>query len=149
MQNPLQNLLQLCKELNDKSDAELHTMLEHMTFSYPAHLIHPIRLLLQNSLYIDQHIFTPPTQSSSCSTAMSTTGISTTGISTTVVTYTLSPREQQVLTLLAQGYTFPRIGEHLFISPATVSNHCARMREKLGLRGRNSLIAFALSKTSS
>jgi two-component system response regulator NreC len=134
MHNPLQNLLQLCKELNDKSDEELHIMLEHMTFSYPEHLIHPIRLLLQNSLYINRHISTPPTQSSTPST--------------TVVAYTLSPREQQVLTLLAQGYTFPRIGEHLFISPATVSNHCARMREKLGLRGRNSLIAFAISKTS-
>lgn len=56
----------------------------------------------------------------------------------------LSSREREVLALLALGYTLPRIGQKLFISPATVNNHCARMREKLELRGRNALVAYAM-----
>jgi len=58
---------------------------------------------------------------------------------------TLSKRERRVLELLATGCTMPQIGEKLFISPATVNNHCANMREKLGLRGRNALTTFATS----
>ncbi|MEJ7666096.1 MAG: helix-turn-helix transcriptional regulator [Hymenobacter sp.] len=48
-----------------------------------------------------------------------------------------------MLALLTKGHTLPQIGDKLFISPATVNNHCARMREKLGLRGRNALMRYA------
>ena len=56
----------------------------------------------------------------------------------------LSAREREVLALLARGCTLPQIGAALFISPATVNNHCARMREKLGLKGSKALLRFAM-----
>ncbi|UYZ58731.1 helix-turn-helix transcriptional regulator [Hymenobacter latericus] len=57
----------------------------------------------------------------------------------------LSAREGEVLRLLAKGYTQQQIADALFISPTTVNNHYARIRQKLGLKGRNSLISFAVT----
>jgi hypothetical protein len=42
---------------------------------------------------------------------------------------------------LLKGHPPPRIAKELFISPATVNNHCVRMREKL--RGRT-LMRYAM-----
>lgn len=56
----------------------------------------------------------------------------------------LSPREWQILELLAQGYTNREIAECLPISVKTVETHRARIVEKLGLRSRAELVRFAL-----
>jgi two-component system response regulator NreC len=56
----------------------------------------------------------------------------------------LSPREWQILELLAQGYTNREIAESLPISVKTVETHRARIVEKLGLRSRAELVRFAL-----
>lgn len=48
----------------------------------------------------------------------------------------LSEREQRVLQLLADGLTYRRIGERLFISPFTVKNHVHSIIKKLGVRSR-------------
>lgn len=45
----------------------------------------------------------------------------------------LSPREQQVFALLADGYRLKEIGVRLFISGKTVSSHKARIMEKLNI----------------
>ncbi|HTX06649.1 MAG TPA: response regulator transcription factor, partial [Steroidobacteraceae bacterium] len=46
----------------------------------------------------------------------------------------LSPREFEVLRLLAQGETVRSIGEKLGLSEKTVANHQSAIREKLGAR---------------
>ena len=56
----------------------------------------------------------------------------------------LTEREQSVLTLTAQGYSAPEIGERLFISPKTVDTYKQRIGEKLGLTHRAAYISFAL-----
>ena len=56
----------------------------------------------------------------------------------------LSERELQVLSLLAAGKSATEIGEHLSISPKTVSTYRARMLEKLSLDNTAQLIQFAL-----
>jgi DNA-binding NarL/FixJ family response regulator len=58
----------------------------------------------------------------------------------------LSDREQQVLKLLALGHTNKQIAEKLFISVKTVETYRARVREKLGLRGRAALVRYALQR---
>jgi DNA-binding NarL/FixJ family response regulator len=48
----------------------------------------------------------------------------------------LSPRESEVLELVAQGLTNREIARQLFISEATVKVHVGRILEKLGVRSR-------------
>lgn len=45
----------------------------------------------------------------------------------------LSPREREVLGLMAQGLANSQIGERLYLSPAAVSKHVANVFLKLGL----------------
>ncbi len=56
----------------------------------------------------------------------------------------LSPREREVLRLLALGYTNRQIAEQLTLSVKTVETYRARIKEKLGLRTRAALVRYAL-----
>jgi DNA-binding NarL/FixJ family response regulator len=56
----------------------------------------------------------------------------------------LTQREQNVLRLVAQGYSAPEIGEQLFISPKTVDTYKQRIQEKLGIAHRSDYVQFAL-----
>jgi len=56
----------------------------------------------------------------------------------------LSPREQEVLKLLAQGYTNQQVADRIFVSVKTVETYRSRLLEKLGLRSRAELIRYAL-----
>jgi DNA-binding CsgD family transcriptional regulator len=55
----------------------------------------------------------------------------------------LSPREQEVLRLIAAGHSNAQIATTLFVSPRTASTHAAHILAKLGLSSRAELIAFA------
>jgi DNA-binding NarL/FixJ family response regulator len=59
---------------------------------------------------------------------------------------TLTRREREVLHLAAEGLNNPAIGERLGISPRTAETHRAHVMEKLGLRNRTALIAYALRR---
>jgi DNA-binding CsgD family transcriptional regulator len=54
----------------------------------------------------------------------------------------LSEREYQVAELLAMGFTNAAIGQHLKVSPATVSSHVAHILSKLGFRSRAQVAAW-------
>jgi DNA-binding NarL/FixJ family response regulator len=56
----------------------------------------------------------------------------------------LTQREQDVLRLVAQGFSAPEIGERLYISPKTVDTYKQRIQEKLGLAHRSDYVQFAL-----
>jgi len=53
----------------------------------------------------------------------------------------LSPREQEVLELLARGYLYKEIAERLNISGPTVNTYVRRMYEKLHVRSRAQAVA--------
>lgn len=57
----------------------------------------------------------------------------------------LSPREIEVLQLIALGHTQQEIADHLALSIKTVETHKARIVEKLGLKTRAELVRFAVN----
>ena len=59
----------------------------------------------------------------------------------------LSPREQSVLSLLAQGLLYKEIAESLAISGPTVNTYIRRIYEKLQVRSRSQAIATYLKKS--
>ena len=58
----------------------------------------------------------------------------------------LTPRELDVVKLIAEGRTSEEIGEMLFISKKTVDRHRANMLEKLGMRNRVELTRYAIRR---
>jgi DNA-binding NarL/FixJ family response regulator len=56
----------------------------------------------------------------------------------------LSQREQQVLQLVADGYTNVEIGEKLGISFKTVARHRERIMNKLDIHSCSELVKFAI-----
>jgi two-component system response regulator NreC len=56
----------------------------------------------------------------------------------------LSPRERQVLALLAHGHTNREIAARLSLSVKTIETHRARLGDKLGLHNRADLVRLAL-----
>jgi DNA-binding CsgD family transcriptional regulator len=62
----------------------------------------------------------------------------------TTLTDLLSPREREVLSLVAQGHTNKRIAEILGVGEKTVETHRARLSHKLGARDRAELVRVAL-----
>jgi len=61
-------------------------------------------------------------------------------------THGLTPRELDVLRLVAAGKSNREIGEKLFISEGTVKVHLHNIYEKLGIDGRLALLRFAQDK---
>ena len=58
----------------------------------------------------------------------------------------LTPREAQVLKLIAEAHTNQQIAELLVISPKTVENHRASILDKLGMRDRVELTRYAIRR---
>jgi DNA-binding NarL/FixJ family response regulator len=55
----------------------------------------------------------------------------------------LTPREREVVALVARGLSNPDIAEQLVISPATSKTHVSRAMLKLGVHDRAQLVVFA------
>ena len=58
----------------------------------------------------------------------------------------LTPREQEVLTLIAEGYSNNEIADRLVISAKTVDRHRENIMRKLNLHNRVDLVKYALRK---
>jgi DNA-binding NarL/FixJ family response regulator len=56
----------------------------------------------------------------------------------------LTPRERQVLDLLAAGHSQDEIAGELFITPKTVATHIQRVLGKLGVHNRAQAVTLAL-----
>lgn len=61
-----------------------------------------------------------------------------------VATDKLTPREREVLRLIALGHTSVEIAHKLDLSPRTIETHRARIHRKLGLVTRAELVRYAL-----
>ncbi|MCZ0731258.1 response regulator [Mycolicibacterium iranicum] len=58
----------------------------------------------------------------------------------------LSPREREVLTLIAAGRSIPAMAKELFLAPSTVKTHVQRLYEKLGVSDRGAAVAEAMRR---
>lgn len=58
----------------------------------------------------------------------------------------LTPREREVLKLVAEGHTSRRIAEMLFLSIKTVTGHRNKLMQKLSLHNRSELVRYAMRK---
>ena len=56
----------------------------------------------------------------------------------------LTPREQEIMALLAEGMTVGQVADKLFISPKTAENHRSNIMRKLGLHNTIELIRYAV-----
>jgi DNA-binding NarL/FixJ family response regulator len=56
----------------------------------------------------------------------------------------LTPREEQVVKLAAEGRTNREIAEHLGLADKTAENHRANAMRKLGMRDRTELVRYAI-----
>jgi two-component system nitrate/nitrite response regulator NarL len=58
----------------------------------------------------------------------------------------LSPREKEILGLLAAGASAPEIANQLFLSPSTVKTYLHHLYEKLGVSDRAAAVAVGLRR---
>jgi DNA-binding NarL/FixJ family response regulator len=58
----------------------------------------------------------------------------------------LTPREQEVLKLIAEAHTNREIGEVLHLAEKTVESHRANLLRKLGMRDRVQLVRYAIRR---
>jgi DNA-binding NarL/FixJ family response regulator len=58
----------------------------------------------------------------------------------------LTPREQEVLRLVAKGYSYKEIAERLVLSIRTVQNHVQHILDKLQMHGRYELMRYAIRR---
>ncbi len=58
----------------------------------------------------------------------------------------LTPREQEVLGLLAQGFSYQKVGETLYISIDTVRNHVRNVYQKLQVNSKAAAVAKAMKQ---
>ncbi len=56
----------------------------------------------------------------------------------------LSPREREIVQLVAQDLTNAAIAERLIISPRTVTTHLDRIYTRLGINSRTALVRYAI-----
>jgi predicted ATPase/DNA-binding CsgD family transcriptional regulator len=66
--------------------------------------------------------------------------------SATTTTRGLSPRELEVLRLMADGHTDQQIADALFISRRTVTNHTSSVLGKLDVTSRTAAVAYAIRR---
>jgi DNA-binding NarL/FixJ family response regulator len=78
---------------------------------------------------------------SACSTGLNRTAAAQSGGESKA---SLSPREREVLTLIAEGRTSKEIGAKLFISAQTVETHRSHLMGKLRIRNVAGLVLFAV-----
>jgi len=56
----------------------------------------------------------------------------------------LTPREQEILQMTAEGMTSSQIGERLYISPRTVEKHRSNLMGKLGFHRQSDVVRYAI-----
>ena len=67
------------------------------------------------------------------------------------VASSLTAREREILSLIADGYTNRQIGERIFLAEKTVKNYVSALLAKLGMQRRTQAAVFgaAVRKTGS
>ena len=108
-----------------------------------AELIAVIRNLLERSQIVQSEFLFSQQQAHSEQIAKRKTK---TNNSTQQLSLNLTEREQQVLVLLAQGFSNGEIGNHLYLSPRTIEKYVSSLLKKTATSNRAELVRFALDR---
>ena len=92
-------------------------------------------------LYEDERVIAPALASG----MLGRVGPPSAGESKTTDSTGLSPKELEVLAVLAEGATYKEIAEALIVTQATVKTHLVHIYAKLGAKNREQAVARALS----
>ena len=99
-------------------------------------LIHAIRKVAEGGIYLDP----------SLTDKVLDTFVRKDTLEEQLSNSTLSDREDEVMRLIAQGYSYKEIAVQLGISVKTVETYKARAVEKLGLSSRADIVRYAMQK---
>jgi DNA-binding NarL/FixJ family response regulator len=102
--------------------------------SPPEQLIECVRRVARGETFFDSDTVTQAMQAAAS------------GAGTTNGTTALTPRELEIVRMVAQGLRNRVIGERLVISESTVKVHLHNIYEKLGIEGRLELVLLAQQK---
>jgi DNA-binding NarL/FixJ family response regulator len=102
--------------------------------SPPEQLIECVRRVARGETFFDSDTVTQAMQAAAS------------GTGTSDGTTTLTPRELEIVRMVAQGLRNRVIGERLVISESTVKVHLHNIYEKLGIEGRLELVLLAQQK---
>jgi two-component system, NarL family, nitrate/nitrite response regulator NarL len=58
----------------------------------------------------------------------------------------LTPRESEVIRMIAEGLSVPQIAARMFVSPSTVKSHVQHLYDKLGVSDRGAAVAEAMRR---
>lgn len=97
-------------------------------------LIRAIRIVAEGGIYLDPKMINKVTD----------TYVRTLSLKGETRHKQLTPREEEVMRLIAQGYTNKEVSEQLNISVKTVESHKANLMEKLELRSRTEIVRYAV-----
>lgn len=109
----------LLKSQSAERFLELVAQVEHGGAALPPELA--ARLLVEFARQA-QHVETPPAQGPPAD---------------------LTPRQLEILTLVARGLTYPQVGEALHLGESTIRYHMGQILERLHLENRAEVIAYA------
>ncbi len=99
-------------------------------------LMEGIRVILKGDYFMDTSV--------SQKVVKKLVGIQAKGTKVADTSYdTLTPREQEVMVMIAEGYSTNEISERLFISPKTVENHRSNIMRKLDLHSTIQVARYA------
>lgn len=103
--------------------------------SPPERLIECVRRVSQGEKFFDSDTVTQAMEAAASGSSTAADG-----------TATLTPRELEIVRMVAQGLRNRVIGERLVISESTVKVHLHNIYEKLGIEGRLELVLLAQQK---
>lgn len=152
---PDQNGLQLTREIRSLWPetrvliVSMHSKIDHITEAFQAgatgyvvkdsaseRLLNALETVSKGEYFLDSSV------SHSVVTMLMESGVKRAKITDSAYE-SLTPREQEVIRLLAEGISTRVIADKLFISPKTVENHRANIMNKLGIHTTFELIRYA------
>jgi len=104
----------------------------------PAQMVEALRSVMHGSTWIQPELMQQLYSEFASGPQMSEAGA--------VAEVDLTPRQLEVLRLVAQGLRNAEIAEHLTISEQTVKTHVAHLLEKIGVTSRLQAARYAISK---
>ncbi len=109
--------------------------------SSPSVTTSAIQLILSGGIYVPPHVLGGDTTPSEDSTASTSDTFALSAVEPDAKSLGVTPRQKEVLELLASGKTNKEIAANLGLTPGTVKMHTSRIFKSLGVSNRTEAVA--------